>query len=226
MSDPTLAEELAGRLRRDILRGQLAPGTPVKERDHATALGVSRTPMREAIRILAQEGLLHLRPARSPIVADPSLKETTDDLTVIMALESLSGRLACAAATDDEIATIADIHTRMEREFEDNDPLDTFEIDMSFHRALALASHNRALAETHGEYMARLWRTRYLTARERHNRDRVVTQHAAILAALEARDPAQIGGAIEHHLGGFFETIEAIFVRRENGDTGSESGDG
>lgn len=215
MSDPTLAQDLASRLRRDILHGRLAPGTPVKERDHAAALGVSRTPMREAIRILAQEGLLQLRPARSPVVADPTLKEVTDDLTVITALEALSGRLACAAATDAEIAGIAAIHARMEREFEQNDPVETFEIDMSFHRALALASHNAALAETHEEYMARLWRTRFLTARQRRNRERVIGQHAAILGALEARDPARIIAEIEHHLVGFFETVEAIFAKRE-----------
>ena len=223
MSDPTLAEDIANRLRRDILRGRLAPGAPVKERDHAAALGVSRTPMREAIRILAQEGLLQLRPARSPVVADPTLKEVTDDLTVITALESLSGRLACAAASEAEIAGIADIHARLEAEFEHSDPLDTFEIDMSFHRALALASHNAALAGTHGEYLARLWRTRFLTARERRNRDRVVSQHAAILTALQARDPDRIAAEIEHHLSGFVETIELVFARRETGAAARET---
>lgn len=211
MSEATRAQELAGRLRRDILRGTLAPGTPVKERDHAAALGVSRTPMREAIRILAQEGLLELRPARSPVVAEPTLKEVTDTLTVMVALETLSGRLACTAATDDDLGQIATIHAQMADEFDIADPLDSFETDMSFHRAIALASHNDALAETHAAYMARLWRVRYLTAKQRRNRARVLDQHGAILDALSARDPDRTAAEIAHHLRGFFDTIERIF---------------
>ena len=66
MVDANLATEIAARLRRDILRGELLPGAKVKERDNAEGLGVSRTPMREAIRILATEGLIVLAPSRSP----------------------------------------------------------------------------------------------------------------------------------------------------------------
>ncbi|MEQ9673915.1 MAG: winged helix-turn-helix domain-containing protein, partial [Roseovarius indicus] len=69
MAEGILAEQIANQLRRDILRGKLAPGASIKERDNAAEMGVSRTPMREAIRILAQDGLVILRPARSPIVA-------------------------------------------------------------------------------------------------------------------------------------------------------------
>jgi DNA-binding GntR family transcriptional regulator len=211
MTDSTLAEHLAARLRRDILRGTLSPGSPVKERDYAAELGVSRTPMREAIRILAQEGLLQLRPARSPVVANPTLKEVTDDLTVIIALETLSGQLACEAATDEEIAAISAIQERMERAFGKTDPLDLFEIDMSFHRAIAVASHNHALAETHGDYLSRLWRTRFLTARQRVNRERVVRQHMAILDALRDRDPERIVRKIDVHMQGFFDTLPQLF---------------
>ena len=68
MPDLTLPEQIAQSLRRDILRGRLSPGDSIKERDNAAERGVSRTPRREAIRILAQEGLVILRPSRSPIV--------------------------------------------------------------------------------------------------------------------------------------------------------------
>ena len=67
MAEHSLPDQIADELRRDILRGRLVPGDAIKERDNATEMGVSRTPLREAVRILAKEGLVDLRPARSPI---------------------------------------------------------------------------------------------------------------------------------------------------------------
>ncbi|SFP43862.1 GntR family transcriptional regulator [Tranquillimonas alkanivorans] len=222
MADKTLPEQIADRLRRDILRGKLPPGSTVKERDNAAELGVSRTPMREAIRILAREGLVILRPARSPIVADPSLKEVTDDLEVMSALEVLSGELACRAATSDEIAAIRAIHERMAREFDSMEPVDLFEIDMSFHRAIARASHNPSLEETHAGYLARLWRARYLSASRRRSRDRVLRQHGAIVEGLEARDVEQVAGTIQSHLYHLVANISDVFQKREAEDAAAQ----
>lgn len=198
--DSTLAEQIAYQLRRDILRGRLSPGAQIKERDNAAELGVSRTPMREAIRILAKEGLVELRPARSPVVANPTLKEVEDAITVLVTLEELSGRLAVLHASDAEIAEIGAINRRMLSGFYSMDLIARFEVDMEFHLAIARASHNEALARTHSSYLERMWRARFLSARTRHNRDRVLTQHSAILAGLEARDAEGTVLAIRTHL--------------------------
>ena len=112
MSDPapgpaTFPAAIAARLRREILTGALPPGSPVKERDHAERLGVSRTPLREAVRILAKEGLVTLRPLRSPLVTDLTRAEAMDEVAVLRLLELAGGELACANATDAEIAAIA-----------------------------------------------------------------------------------------------------------------------
>ena len=115
MNDGILAEQIANRLRRAILRGALPPGASIKERDNAAELGVSRTPMREAIRILAKEGLVELRPARSPIVALPDLTAVTEQAEVLIALEKLSAELACVHATEDELAELAELVDRIEQ---------------------------------------------------------------------------------------------------------------
>jgi DNA-binding GntR family transcriptional regulator len=201
MAEETLPEQIARQLRRDILRGKLPPGTTIKERDNAAELGVSRTPMREAIRILAQEGLVILRPARSPIVAQPSIKEISDQVTVLIALEKLSLELACVHATEAEIDDLAATMDYMDKNFETADPLDMFEVDMGFHHALAVMSHNDVIAELHQTLMERLWRARYMAARRRRNRERVIVQHGAIVDALRARDRAAALVAIEAHLG-------------------------
>jgi DNA-binding GntR family transcriptional regulator len=210
MAEEILAEQIAKQLRRDILRGKLPPGSSIKERDNAAEMGVSRTPMREAIRILAKEGLVRLRPSRSPIVAQPDFKEVADQAEVLIALEKLAGELACKHATDEDLARIAGIVDHMAEHFGTTDPLDMFEIDMSFHTAIAEASHNGSLAETHRTFLQRLWRARYVAARQRRNRARVVNEHTAIVNGLWAHDPEATRAAIDHHLWHLAEDIREV----------------
>ncbi|NVO23204.1 GntR family transcriptional regulator [Donghicola sp. B5-SW-15] len=213
MPEETLPEQIARQLRRDILRGKLPPGTSIKERDNAAEMGVSRTPMREAIRILAQEGLVILRPARSPIVAQPSIKEISDQVEVLIALEKLSAELACKNATEAEIDALAATLDYMDKNFETADPLDMFETDMGFHASLARMSHNDVIAELHRTLLERLWRARYLAARRRRNRERVIVQHGSIVDALRNRDRAAALAAIEAHLGHLDRDIRNVLAQ-------------
>ncbi|MXN64246.1 FCD domain-containing protein [Stappia sp. GBMRC 2046] len=210
-----LAERIANQLRRHILLGSLAPGVSIKERDNAEELGVSRTPMREAIRILAKEGLVVLRPARSPIVAAPSLKEVSDDLEVMSALEVLSGRLACKNATPEDLAEIERLYQKMLDTARNGDSVDLFEVDMDFHRAIAAASHNKSLAETHSAYVARLWRTRYLSASIKSDRDRSLRQHGEIVRGLKARDARFVAKEIGSHIRHVVTNVADLFDERE-----------
>lgn len=212
MSNPTLPQQIANRIRREILTGDLAPGAQIKERDNAAEMGVSRTPMREAIRILAQEGLVTLRPARSPIVAAPTLKEVQDDIAVLRVLELLACELALKNATEAETAQVMALHERMVEISESADPVDFFDIDMAFHRAIVAASHNPSLIETHESYLARLWRSRFLSARQRSNRERVLDQHGNIARGLALRDRTMmLRDAVDHlerlgdHITQYFE---------------------
>lgn len=201
LPEKSLAEQIADQLRRDILRGKLPPGASIKERDNATEMGVSRTPLREAIRILSQEGLVDLRPARSPIVTKLSAKQVSDDVEVLLAVEILSAELACARATPQDLEQIEALQKQIVVRFDRADPLDIFEIDMEFHSAIARASHNAPLAEIHRTFLARLWRGRFLAAIKRRNRDRVIAHHTEILRALKARDPQAIRASLLGHMG-------------------------
>ncbi|EPX78667.1 GntR family transcriptional regulator [Salipiger mucosus] len=209
MSDSTLPEHIADQLRRDILRGKLPPDTTIKERDNAAELGVSRTPMREAIRILAKEGLVVLRPSRSPVVAQPTVKEVHDQVVVLLALEKLSAQIACHEATEADLDELDSLSQQIAEAYDTADALDLFEIDMAFHRKIAEAAHNAALADTHRSYLARLWRARFLSATMRRNRERVVSHHSAIMTALRDRDPVAVEVALDQHLGNLAEDIVA-----------------
>lgn len=217
MPKETLAEQIANRLRRDILRGKRPPGVSVKERDIAADMNVSRTPIREAIRILSKEGLVELRPSRSPIVARSDTKAIADQAEVLIALEKLSAELACKNATEAELERLDQSVAYMEEHFDSIDPLDMFEVDMSFHTAIAAASGNKALAETHGTFLRRLWRARFLAARQRRNRERVVNQHTAILVAMRARNELAARKAIEDHLQNLAEDIKSV-IQQEIAD--------
>ncbi|MCJ7871440.1 GntR family transcriptional regulator [Phaeobacter sp. J2-8] len=218
MAEENRAEHIANQLRRDILMGVFAPGAPIKERDNAIEMGVSRTPMREAIRILAKEGLVVLRPSRSPIVAQPTLKEVSNAIEVLSALEMLSVQLACEHATQEDLTRIRAIEQNMAKNYDKLDDVERFEVDMSFHIAIAKASHNEMLAETHSSYLARLWRARFLSATQKRSRERVLRQHGAIVAGLEARDVAMAQKDTNAHLEHLLINVQEYFQFESGAD--------
>ena len=109
----SLAEQIADELRDLVLLEKLAPGSTIPERETADALGVSRTPLRESLRILAAEGLVEILPNKPPVVANPSLPQLKSLLQVQGVLEALAGELACDVANDAELLAIAALERSM-----------------------------------------------------------------------------------------------------------------
>ena len=200
LSRQRLADQIADVLRNQILQEVLEPGTNIPERETAEALGVSRTPLREALLILEAEGLVEMAPARSPIVANPSLEELTHLLLVQSALEALAGETACDHITDEEFAEIEAMHQEMMDTSEDADSLDFFATDMAFHSAIVASTKNLSLIKTHSQYNSRLWRARYMSSRRRLNRPSSMKDHGEIVEGLRARDKGKTANAMRLHL--------------------------
>lgn len=211
---PSLSEDAATQLREMILLEKLPPGTPLPERDLAEALGVSRTPMREAVRLLANEGLVAFSPTRRPFVADPTLQEINDCLRVQGTLEALAGELACGLISDQEIAEIEKINASIERVRLAEGPLEAFRLDMRFHEKIVEAAQNDALAETHATYNARLWRVRFLSSQRAEGREDTQAEHDEILKALKQRDAKATSEALRTHLRTAEENSAAAFTER------------
>ena len=205
----SLAYDAADALRELILLEKLAPGTPVPERDLAAGLGISRTPLKEALRILEDEGLIQYSQSRRPSVANPTFEQISDNLAVLAALEALAGELACQRAEDNEIATAVALCEKMRVNSENAPPLEFFRWDMDFHARIVAASWNTPLIETHRQYNARLWRARFISSRLRRGRSATLRQHDDIATALQARNTAQTGQALRTHL----ETAVANIAR-------------
>jgi DNA-binding GntR family transcriptional regulator len=196
----SMADEAADTLREFILLGKLEAGMPVPERDLAAALGVSRTPLKEALRILEMEGLVVYSATRRPSVADPTLEELEENLAVIGVLEALAGELACARATDDEIAHLSSLNDRMLKASPETDPLEFFRWDMEFHQSIVHAARNAPLLESHNRFNARLWRARFISSKLRNRRESTLGQHEDIVAALQRRDTANAALHLRVHL--------------------------
>lgn len=206
----SLAEEAADNLREFILLGKLEPGTSIPERELADALGISRTPLREALRLLEIEGLVEYSASRRPRVADPSLEELTQYITVLGALEALAGETACTEATDAEIGSIVALGQEMADSSGDLEPLDFFRLDMRFHELIVEASRNLPLRDTHRQYNARLWRARFLSSQRVTRRENTLGQHDQISQALAARDPKATAQALRDHLKSTIDNIVSI----------------
>lgn len=203
----SLADQVADQLRDLILLEELAPGAPIVERETATALGVSRTPLRESLRLLASEGLVEIYPNRVPRVADPALDELQELLQVQAALEALAGELACKEASDEALAHIKTLESELKTSSGTIEPLEFFQKDMEFHTAIVAASANAALAQTHQTYNARLWRARFISSRRKVNRGGTLEQHTNIADALVARNSNMASAALSAHLHTGFANI-------------------
>ncbi|MEM7259397.1 MAG: GntR family transcriptional regulator [Pseudomonadota bacterium] len=215
----SLADRIADELRDLVLLEKLAPGAPIPERETADALGVSRTPLRESLRILASEGLVEIAPNKAPRVANPSIDELRDLLLVQGALEALAGELACDSATDQELDSIAALEANMVSISDNSDPLVFFQMDMQFHQSIVAAARNETLFDTHQTYNARLWRARFISSRQRVNRSGTLQQHNEIVKALLNRDGSACAAALRNHLQAGYENIKKAVTRGANDES-------
>ena len=196
----SLSAETADKLRELILLEKLPPGMHIPERDLAEALGISRTPMREALRMLEAEGLVDHTPTRRSRVANPSVEELSQSMRVLGTLEALGGELACTHASTPQLDAIAALNTRMLAESGECSPVEFFRMDMDFHTSIIAASGNASLVETHSKYNAKLWRARFMSSRRMLGRALTLQQHRDITDALLARNTTAASLAMRTHI--------------------------
>ncbi|MGF1561050.1 MAG: GntR family transcriptional regulator [Geminicoccaceae bacterium] len=199
-SEP-LSARIAEAIRAMILTGDLKPGQRVPERLLTEQFAVSRTPLREAFRTLASEGLLELLPNRGAVVVVHSRKVLLESIEMIEILESAAGALAAERADDERIRHIAALTFEMKSAFLREDHLDYYRINNRIHRAIVEAAGNSVLAREHALINARLYRLRFAPNREIVGRWQIaMSEHEAILEALQARDGVRLSRLLREHL--------------------------
>jgi DNA-binding GntR family transcriptional regulator len=201
-SPTPLHSEVLVRLRDYIIEGHLADGARIPERQLCELFGISRTPLREALKVLASEGVVDLLPNRGARVRQIGLKELKELFDMMGGLEALAGRLACENITDEEIAAIEDMHHEMYGHYMRRDMANYFECNQKIHRMIMMAARNATLVPAHSSLSDRIRRLRFSAnlARKRDRWGEAMREHEDMLDALRRRDGAALSDILFQHL--------------------------
>jgi DNA-binding GntR family transcriptional regulator len=220
--DQSLHDEILTRLRDHIVEGNIPDGGRIPERQLCEMLGISRTPLREALKVLAAEGLIELLPNRGARVRQLSERDFGELFDIMGGLEALAGRLACENIGDTEIAEIEQLHYEMYGFYLHRDMHGYFRVNQLIHQKIVEASRNAALQATYANFAGRIRRIRYSAnfARKRERWGEAMREHEAILEALRRRAGSELADILFAHLRN--KRIAAIEHLRQSGTPVSE----
>jgi DNA-binding GntR family transcriptional regulator len=196
----TLHDELVALVRNMITEGELRPGSRIAETRLCTRFGVSRTPLREALKVLSVEGLVQLLPNKGATVVRVTHKQVEEILAILGALEALAGELACARIDEESIARIKSAHGQMVEHFCNGEKLSYYKLNCTIHEAILEAADNKMLGETHSMLQARLSTLLFVAPDSPPRWAEAVEDHEQMMAALEARDGAKFAQIARRHI--------------------------
>lgn len=205
----TRTEELRLQIADDIVRGRLAPGTALEEMEIAKRYGVSRTPVREAIRDLAASGLVQARPHRSALVAQPSLERLRGMFDVMAELEALCAGLCALHMTAAERANLEAIHAELADLTRRGDESGYTVLNERFHTTLYAGAHNDYLTELTLATRARLQPFRRAQFRNLGRLALSYQEHDRVVNAILRGDKAEAAAAMRAHI----LTVEVAYQR-------------
>lgn len=200
--ESSLHGETLTRLRDYIVEGNIPEGGRVLERELCEMLGISRTPLREALKVLASEGIVDLLPNKGARVRALSEGDLVELFDVMGGLEALAGRLACENITDAEITEVEGLHHEMYGFYLRRDMHNYFHANQTIHQKIVQASRNTVLQSTYATFAGRIRRVRYSAnfARERERWGEAMREHEMILDALRRRAGNELSNILFNHL--------------------------
>lgn len=196
-----LRDEVFNTLREKILKGVLKPGERLMEIHLADQLGVSRTPIREAIRMLELEGLVKMVPRKGAQVAKISREDLQDVLEVRKALDTLAVKLACERITEEEIVRLKEAEDAFEKALASEDATEIAEADVAFHDVIQAASKNKRLKNMISNLAERIYRYRFEYIKQQSDGGKtLMMEHRTIIRCIEENDVEAAIKAIELHI--------------------------
>ena len=194
-----LHEQVAQRLRQMLVENQIVPGAKLNERELAEVLQVSRTPLREAIKMLAAEGLVELLPNRGAIAVELTEADVLNTFEVMAGLEAMSGELAAQRITDAELAEVRAMHFEMLAAYTRRDLSGYYRLNSQIHRAINQAAKNPVLTTTYNQVNARLQALRFRSNQDEAKWKQAMAEHDRMIGALASRNgPAMRKVLLEH----------------------------
>ncbi len=195
-----LHEQAAARLRTMLVEGRIAPGAKLNERELAEQLRVSRTPLREAIKMLATEGLVDLLPNRGAVAVKLSETDVQHSFELLAALEGLAGELAAQRITEAELNELRAKHYEMLACFARRDLPGYYRLNAQIHAGINEAARNPVFSNTYRSVNARVQSMRYRTNQNEAKWKRAVKEHEQMIEALAARDAPALRQVLVQHL--------------------------
>jgi DNA-binding GntR family transcriptional regulator len=207
--------ELLNELRRLIVEGEYPPGQRIQERILCERFGVSRTPLREALKVLASEGLIELTPNRGATVSQITAADIDEVFPVMGAIEALSGELAAQRIDEDGLAGIRALHYQMVLHYRLGELPDYFRCNQRIHEKILEAAGNATLSGVYRGLAGRVRRARYFANMSPLRWKKAIEEHEEILAALEARDAKRLAGILRDHLRNKCETVKELLLAEQ-----------
>lgn len=202
-------------LREAILRGDLVPGERLMELQLAAKLGVSRTPIREAIRMLEQEGLAITIPRKGAIVAGMTEKDMQDVLEIREALEELSVQVACDKITEEEVARLRENMENFEDSLKSGDLKRMAEADVEFHDVIYQATDNLKLINMLNNLREQMYRYRVEYLKNPSNHEQLLREHEAIYRGILEKDKDAVTEMIRKHISNQVDVVKNIIREQE-----------
>ncbi|MBN9371532.1 GntR family transcriptional regulator [Hydrogenophaga sp. YM1] len=196
----SLHDEAASQLRERIFSGELAPGSYLDEPALCAALGISRTPLREALKVLTAEGLLRHEPRRGCFVAEVTERDLDEIFPVIALLEGRCAFEAAGNASDAELAALEQLHDKLQRAARAKRINEYYAVNYAIHEAIIALADNRWLAQVIGDLRKILKLARQQQLRAPGRLEQSLSEHLAVFAALKARDAEGAEAAMRTHL--------------------------
>ena len=202
-------------LREAILKGDLKPGERLMELQLASKLGVSRTPIREAIRMLEQEGLAVTTPRKGAEVAKMTLKDMEDVLEIRDALDELAVRIACQKISDEQLKQLEDMKELFEKSTQTGNVKKIAEADVTFHDVIYEATGNPKLVTLLNNLREQVYRHRVEYIKDPKNYPTLIAEHEAILESLKNRDVKNAVEAMHVHVANQAEAVKTVIQEQE-----------
>ena len=196
----SLHDEVAAQLRDRIFAGELLPGTFLDEARLAEQLQISRTPLREALKVLCAEGLVRHEPRRGSFVNQVTEQDLDEIFPVLALLEGRCAREAALQATDGDLQRLEVLHERLSRCARARRITDYYAANFSIHEEIISLANNRWLAWVIGDLRKILKLSRLQQLHAPGRLDQSLSEHLAVFAALKARDPEGAEAAMRTHL--------------------------
>ncbi len=208
-----LTDQVAARLRTLLVEGRIAPGAKLNERVLSEQLRVSRTPLREAIKLLAQEGLVDLLPNRGAVAVKLTELDIVNSFEVLAGLEALSGQLAAQRIAAAQLSELRAKHHEMLAAFERRDLSTYYRLNAAIHAGINEAAANPVLTAAYVRINARVQSLRFRTNQDETKWRLAVQEHTQMMQALADRDGAALGQVLSEHLHHKRDTVLALMRR-------------